>query len=197
MGYGNIEISRQSASALRVLKPDSERKTKTEKKQKKDLCSELDCSSQPVPEIRQKTRRVPEGGIQLTRVRTGTRNVFSLKGNQTNQTSRALSNRNRIFFLIDIHTASGLYSAQVQCCFSSTKTVGTIRDNPGQPPRLSHSSWALFGSSSVLLYVHRDHKDYLEAQDGHFDFHTAPELCHSRKTAHPAAREPSYISLTT
>ena len=151
MGYGNIEISRQSASALRVLKPDSERKTKTEKKQKKDLCSELDCSSQPVPEIRQKTRRVPEGGIQLTRVRTGTRNVFSLKGNQTNQTSRALSNRNRIFFLIDIHTASGLYSAQVQCCFSSTKTVGTIRD--GEPRTTTSTFTQLLGCIRLKFSV--------------------------------------------
>ena len=32
--------------------------------------------------------------------------------------------------------------------------------------------------SSVLLYVHRDHKDYQGrgAQDVHLDFHTAPEL---------------------
>ena len=31
----------------------------------------------------------------------------------------------------------------------------------------------------MLLYVHTDHKDYLGqgAQDGHLDFHTAPELC--------------------
>ena len=36
----------------------------------------------------------------------------------------------------------------------------------------------LKGSSSVLLYVHRDHKDRSGrgAQDGHLDFHTAPEL---------------------
>ena len=33
-------------------------------------------------------------------------------------------------------------------------------------------------SSSVLLYIHRDLKDYKGwgAQDGHLDFHTAPEL---------------------
>ena len=38
-------------------------------------------------------------------------------------------------------------------------------------------------SSSVLLYVHRDHKDYQGrgAQDGHLDFHTAPELGNRRK----------------
>ena len=38
--------------------------------------------------------------------------------------------------------------------------------------------------SSMLLYVHRDHKDYLGlgAQDGYFDFHTAPELCPSNNT---------------
>ena len=34
-------------------------------------------------------------------------------------------------------------------------------------------------SSSVLLYVHSDHKDCQGrgAQDGHLNFHTAPELC--------------------
>ena len=34
-------------------------------------------------------------------------------------------------------------------------------------------------SSSMLHYVHRDHKDYsgLRVQDGHLDFHTSPELC--------------------
>ena len=34
--------------------------------------------------------------------------------------------------------------------------------------------------SSMLLYVHRDHKDHYgrRAQDGHLDFsHTAPKLC--------------------
>ena len=32
--------------------------------------------------------------------------------------------------------------------------------------------------SLTLLYVHTDHEDCLgrEAQDGHLDFHTAPEL---------------------
>ena len=32
--------------------------------------------------------------------------------------------------------------------------------------------------SVVLLYVHRDHKDYYGqgAQDSHLNFHTAPEL---------------------
>ena len=32
---------------------------------------------------------------------------------------------------------------------------------------------------STLLYVHRNHNDYQGrgAQDGHLDFHTAPELC--------------------
>ena len=35
-----------------------------------------------------------------------------------------------------------------------------------------------------LLYVHRDHKDYLGrgAQDGHLDCHTAPELWTSTET---------------
>ena len=40
-------------------------------------------------------------------------------------------------------------------------------------------------SSPVLLYVHRDHKDYSGrgAQDGHLDFHTAPELCKTMLSA--------------
>ena len=32
---------------------------------------------------------------------------------------------------------------QVQCCFSPTETKLCGIGNPGQPPRLSHSSWAL------------------------------------------------------
>ena len=43
---------------------------------------------------------------------------------------------------------------RLQCCFSSTETVQTIEmENPGRPPRLSHSTWALkgFRASSVLL----------------------------------------------
>ena len=39
--------------------------------------------------------------------------------------------------------------------------------SPGRPPRLSHSSRALTSSSSsVLLYVHRDHTDYYSDRDG-------------------------------
>ena len=50
--------------------------------------------------------------------------------------------------------------SMVQCCFTSTETVRLIRtDSPGRLPRLSHSSWTMWG-----------------AQDGHLDFHTAPEL---------------------
>ena len=40
-----------------------------------------------------------------------------------------------------------LSTVQVQCCFTSTGTIRTITvsgtGGPGQPPRLSHSSWAL------------------------------------------------------
>ena len=41
----------------------------------------------------------------------------------------------------------------------------------------SGASAVLF--SSMLLYVDGDHRDYWgrEAQDGHLDFHTAPEFC--------------------
>ena len=57
-------------------------------------------------------------------------------------------------------------------------------------------------SSSVLLYVHRDHKDYedyedyedhkdyegWEAQDGHLDFHTAPEQVSKHVALRPQKR---------
>ena len=55
----------------------------------------------------------------------------------------------------------------------------TIRDGE---PRTATSTFTQLQSSeafsSVLCYVHIDHKDYKgrEAQDGHLDFHTAPEL---------------------
>ena len=46
----------------------------------------------------------------------------------------------------------------LQCCFTSTETVGTIRDGePGCPPRLSHSSWTLSETDqfNVTLRPHR------------------------------------------
>ena len=64
---------------------------------------------------------------------------------------------------LDFHTPSVLCSVSaVQCCFTSTETVRTIRDgSPGRPPRLSHTFCTLFCvCSSVLLYVHRDRTDY-------------------------------------
>ena len=65
--------------------------------------------------------------------------------------------------------------------------------SPGWPPRLSHSSWALEKKKnqfkfSVALRPHRDHKAYHRrgSQDGHLDFHTAPEIqqanvCHNSR----------------
>ena len=46
----------------------------------------------------------------------------------------------------------------LQCCFTSTETVRTIRD---REPRTSTSTFTQLLSSvtSVLLYIHRDHKD--------------------------------------
>ena len=40
------------------------------------------------------------------------------------------------------------------------------------------NEWRFGGSSSMFLYVHRDHQDYQGrgAQEGHLDFHAAPEL---------------------
>ena len=51
----------------------------------------------------------------------------------------------------------------IKCCFTSTDTLKTIRDGE---PRTATSTFtqylssALFISSSVLLYVHRDRTDY-------------------------------------
>ena len=62
----------------------------------------------------------------------------------------------------------------VQCCLMSTETTRAIRDGE---PRTATSTFTKFLSSdtscSMLLCVHRDRKDH---QDGHLDFHTAPEL---------------------
>ena len=80
---------------------------------------------------------------------------------------------------LDFHTAPELWWFLVHCCFMSIETIRTIRDGePRLPPWLSHSPWALVVPCSLLLYVHRDHKDYQGwgAQDCHLDFHTAPEL---------------------
>ena len=71
-------------------------------------------------------------------------------------------------------------AVQVQCCFTSTETMRLIRD--GEPRTATSTFTQLLSSdpvsSSVLLYVHRDSTDYhgWGAQDGHLDFHTAPEL---------------------
>ena len=55
--------------------------------------------------------------------------------------------------------------------------------SPGRPPpRLSHTGPELWSSSSLLLYVHRDHKDYwarVEEDPRTFTStcNIAPELC--------------------
>ena len=62
---------------------------------------------------------------------------------------------------LDFHTAPELWWFLVHCCFMSIETIRTIRDGePRLPPWLSHSPWALVVPCSLLLYVHRDHKDY-------------------------------------
>ena len=53
---------------------------------------------------------------------------------------------------------------RVQCCFTSTETVRTIRDGDSEP-RTSTSTFTQLLSSvlwvcSMLLYVHRDRTDY-------------------------------------
>ena len=59
-----------------------------------------------------------------------------------------------------------------QCCFTSTEAIRIIGDGE---PRMTTASF------TMLLYIHRGHTDYWGrgAEDGHRDFHTAPELCGS------------------
>ena len=86
-----------------------------------------------------------------------------------------------------------LTGVRVQCCFMSTETVRT--GSPGRPSRLSHSSWAL--NNLPVVWIELYNKVFrtalvpvsfqccfastetirlIRAQDGHLDFHTAPEL---------------------
>ena len=67
------------------------------------------------------------------------------------------------------------------------QTVRTIRD--GEPRTATSTftqllSFVRLSSSSELLYVHRGHEGLLRtgAQDGHVDFHTAPELWETEET---------------
>ena len=75
-----------------------------------------------------------------------------------------------------LQTWKGSASLQVQCRFTSTQTIGTIRD--GEPRMATSTFTQLLSSSFMLLYVHRDHRDYQGqgADDGHFDSNTASEL---------------------
>ena len=69
---------------------------------------------------------------------------------------------------------------EFQCCFTSIETIRTIVD---REPRVATSTFTQLLSSerervSMLLYVHRDHKDYYGrgAQGGHLDSRTVPLL---------------------
>ena len=49
-------------------------------------------------------------------------------------------------------------SLRVHCCFTSTETIRTIRE--GDPETTTSSFTQLLSSvTSVLFYVHREHKD--------------------------------------
>ena len=70
---------------------------------------------------------------------------------------------------------------KVQCCSTFTETTLTIRD--GELTTATSTFTQLLSSVWVFLFlmflnVHRDQKDYYRrgVQDGHLDFHTAPEL---------------------
>ena len=48
------------------------------------------------------------------------------------------------------------------------------------------NQWRCRVTVEVLLYVHKNHQAYLGRgdQDGHLDFHTAPELCEMSRDFH-------------
>ena len=82
---------------------------------------------------------------------------------------------------------------QVQCCFTSTETISSIRDRESgmttststhllSPDRIRQDCSPFrtrFKFVSMFLYVRRNHKAYWGqgAHDGHLDFHVVPELC--------------------
>ena len=61
-------------------------------------------------------------------------------------------------------TATSTFTTTVQCGFTSTETLGTIRDGGAQDGHLDfHTAlevWQMNVADSMLLYVHRDHTDY-------------------------------------
>ena len=67
------------------------------------------------------------------------------------------------------HTLRATGDCKPQCCFTSTETRRGAQDGYLDSPELY---------SLMLLYFHRDLWTIRdgEAQDGHLDFHTAPEL---------------------
>ena len=75
------------------------------------------------------------------------------------------------------------FSISFESCFTSTETVQTIRD--GEPRTATWTFTQLLRSATQRVQccftsteTHRDRTDYSGwgAQDGHLDFHTAPEL---------------------
>ena len=76
------------------------------------------------------------------------------------------------------HVLSLSFCFQVQRCFTATETIRTVRD--GEPRTATSTFTQLLSSeglssSSMLLYVHRDRKDY-QGRGAHDDHLSAPEL---------------------
>ena len=59
----------------------------------------------------------------------------------------------------------------VQCCFTSTETIRTLR-NEGALDVLSSVFQCCFTSTETIRTIRNE-----GALDGHLHFHTAPELC--------------------
>ena len=69
--------------------------------------------------------------------------------------------RFNVSFIVGEQSHNHIVFTQVQCCFASTETIRTIyiyiilyivlgTGNPGQPPRLPHSSWTLTARPSLV-----------------------------------------------
>ena len=75
---------------------------------------------------------------------------------------------------VDFHTAPELCKFEFNVALRPQRPYGLF----GTVTLTFTQLLSSMNSSSMLLYVHTDHKDYLGrgAQDGHLDFHRAPEL---------------------
>ena len=72
----------------------------------------------------------------------------------------------------------------VQCCFTSTETVRFIRtESPGQPPRLSHSSWTQPTTTTKAAYFSLPHRCHYLTNGDVTAFALSSPLCQGNNNA--------------